>query len=87
MNDTDPEIAKIVRRRLLERSGTERVMMGSNMFDMAKAMIVASLPPGLTELEIKEQLCRRLYGNEVDVDGFIRHLRERASSNPEITGI
>ena len=87
MNDTDPEIAKIVRRRLLERSGTERVIMGSNMFDMAKAMIMASLPPGLTELEIKEQLCRRLYGNEVDVDGFIRHLRERASSNPEITGI
>ena len=77
MNDTDPEIAKIVRRRLLERSGTERVIMGSNMFDMAKAMIVASLPPGLTELEIKEQLCRRLYGNEVDVDGFIGHLRER----------
>ena len=85
MNDTDPEIARIVRRRLLERSGTERVMMGSNMFDLAKAMIVASLPPGLTELEIKEQLCRRLYGDEVDVDGFIRHLRERASSNPEIT--
>jgi hypothetical protein len=47
------------------------------MFDTAKAMIVASLPEGLTPLEIKEQLCRRLYGDEVDVDGFIQHLRER----------
>ena len=75
MNDTDPEIARLVRRRLLERSGGERILMGSRMFDMAKTMIVASLPPGLTPLEIKEQLCRRLYGNEIDVDAFIQHLR------------
>lgn len=77
MNDTDPEIARIVRRRLLERSGTERIIMGSQMFDLAKAMIVASLPEGLTPLEIKEQLCRRLYGDEVDVDAFIQHLRSK----------
>ena len=75
MNDTDPEIARIVRRRLLERSGAERMMMGSEMFDTAKTMILASLPPGLTPLEIKEKLCERLYGDEIDVEGFIRHLR------------
>ena len=51
--------------------------MGSQMFDMARAMIVASLPPGLTALEIKEQLCRRLYGDEIDVDAFIQHLRNK----------
>ena len=77
MNDTDPEIARIVRQRLLERSGTERMIMGSSMFDTAKAMIVASLPEGLSPIEVKEQLCRRLYGDEVDVDAFIQHLRER----------
>ena len=77
MNDTDPEIARLVRRLLLERSGEERVTMGSQMFDSAKTMIMASLPPGLTPLEIKEQLCRRLYGDEIDVDGFIQHLRLR----------
>ena len=27
MNDTDPQIAKLVRRRLLERSAAERVLM------------------------------------------------------------
>ena len=75
MNDTDPEIAEIVRRRLLERSGVERMMMGSRMFDVAKAMIVASLPQGLTPLEIKEKLCERLYGNEIDVQAFVSHLR------------
>lgn len=77
MNDTDPEIAKLVRQRLLERSGAERIMMGSRMFDAAKTMIVASLPQGLTPLEIKEQLCQRLYGNEIDVGAFIQHLRSR----------
>lgn len=77
MNDTEPEIARLVRRRLLERSGVERMMMGSQMFDTAKTMILASLPQGLTPLEIKEQLCRRLYGDEIDVEGFIQHLRSR----------
>jgi len=77
MNDTAPEIARLVRQRMLERSGAERMLMGSQMFDTAKTMIVASLPDGLTPLEIKEQLCRRLYGDEIDVDGFIQHLRSR----------
>jgi hypothetical protein len=77
VNDTDPKIAELVRRRLLERSGVERMVMASRMFDVAKAMIVASLPPGLTPLEIKEKLCERLYGSEIDVQAFISHLRSR----------
>ena len=77
MNDTAPEIARLVRERLLERSGAERMLMGSCMFETAKAMIVASLPDGLTPLEIKEQLCRRLYGDEIDVEAFIQHLRSK----------
>ena len=80
MNDTEPEIARLVRRRLLERSGAERMMMGSRMFEGAKAMILASLPAGLTPLEIKEQLCQRLYGDEIDVGAFIQHLRSRERS-------
>ena len=75
MNDTDPEIEQLVRRRLLERSGEERLIMGSRMFDLAKAMILASFPPELTPLEIKERLCERLYGNEIDMEGFRAHLR------------
>jgi len=75
MNDTDPEIAEMVRRRLLERSGAERVLMGSRMFDTARAMVLASFPDGLTEIEIKARLCERLYGAEVDVNAFRQHLR------------
>jgi hypothetical protein len=75
MNDTDPKIAALVRRRLLARSGAERVLMGSRMFDGAKVMVLASFPVGLSDLEIKARLCERLYGDEVDVNAFIEHLR------------
>ncbi len=75
MNDTPKEIAQIVRDRLLARSGAERVLMGSRMFDAARALVLASFPPGLSEVEIKRRLCERLYGHEVDVEGFVESLR------------
>ena len=84
MNDTDPQIAELVRRRLLERSGAERILMGSRMFDSAKAIVLASFPKGLTEIEIKARLCERLYGDEVDAGAFVQHLRSlQPDSNPE----
>jgi len=83
MNDTDPHVAELVRQRLMERSGLERLMMASGMFDAAKAMVLASFPDGLTEIEIKRRLCERLYGNEVDVDAFVEHLKSLpATSSP-----
>jgi hypothetical protein len=74
MNDTDPEIEQLVRRRLLERSGAERVEMGSRMFDLAKAMILASFPANLSPIEIKVRLCQRLYGDEIDIAALRAHL-------------
>lgn len=81
MNDTDPKVAELVRRRLLERSGAERILMGSEMFEVAKAIVLASFPDGLSEIEIKARLCERLYGDEVDVNAFRQHLR---SLQPEL---
>jgi len=52
----------------------ERVVMGSRMFDVARAMALASFPPGLSEVERKGRLCERLYGNEVDVEAYVKHL-------------
>jgi hypothetical protein len=75
MNDTPPEIADRVHRQLMARSGVERVLMGSRMFDAARAIAIASFPPGLSEIEIKARLCERMYGEEVDLAGFVAHLR------------
>jgi len=46
----------------MARSGAERFVMGVRMFDAARAMVVASLPAGLTPDELKRQLFQRLYG-------------------------
>lgn len=77
ISDTTPEIAAMVRERLLARSSSERVKMGSQMFLMARQMILASFPPGLSDIEIKRRLCERLYGDEVDVEGFIANLKAK----------
>ena len=81
MNDTDPRIRELVRRRLLERSGAERGLMGSRMFDVATPMMLASFPDGLTDIEIKARLCQRLYGDEIDVSAFLQHLRSLQSAS------
>jgi hypothetical protein len=63
MTDTSPEIAELVRQRLMSRSGEERFLMGVRMFDAARAMAQASLPTGLSTEEMKRQLFQRLYGH------------------------
>lgn len=81
MNDTSPKIQEIVRERMLAVSASERFMMGSRMFDAARAMILASFPPNLSEIEKKTRLCERLYGKEVDVEAFVQHLRSVIKAN------
>ena len=62
MTDTPPEIAEMVRCRLMARTGAERFRMGVEMFEAARRMVLASLPPGLPEAERKRRLFERLYG-------------------------
>ncbi len=46
----------------MARSGSERFMMGAQMFDAARRMILASLPSDLPPKEMKRQLFERIYG-------------------------
>jgi hypothetical protein len=62
MNDTSPEIAEILRVRLMALSGAERFVMGARMFEAARRMVLASFPPGLSETECKKRLFSRFYG-------------------------
>ena len=62
MTDTSPEIAELVRNRLMAKSGEERFLMGVRMFDAVRDMALASLPVGLSPEEMKRQLFQRLYG-------------------------
>ena len=67
MNDTSPEIAEMVRARLMNLSGETRLIMGVQMFESARAMILASLPPDLNEFERKQLLFERIYGEKFPI--------------------
>jgi len=79
--DTAPEIAEMVRNRLMEYSGAERMMMASRMFDAARAMALASFPSGLSDIDLKSMLCQRLYGQEIDQAGFNDKLQRIAGDD------
>jgi len=65
MTDTPPEIERIIREKIMARSGEERFIMGAQMFESACEMVKASLPRGLSEAEQRRQLFKRLYGKEI----------------------
>ncbi|HYE33327.1 MAG TPA: hypothetical protein VEH27_18025 [Methylomirabilota bacterium] len=62
MTDTPPEIAEMVRAKLMSLSGEQRFIMGSRMFDAARQMVLASLPKDPPPDELKRQLFERIYG-------------------------
>lgn len=62
MNDTSPEVEQMFRARIMARSGAERFVMGSRMFDAARQMVLASLPRDLPPPELKRRLFERIYG-------------------------
>ena len=66
MTDTTPEVARLVRELCARKTGAERLQMGASMFETARTMILASLPPGLPEREIRRRLCARFYGELAD---------------------
>lgn len=61
MNDTTPEAARIYRELLLSRSNAERLRMGCEMFETAKALALAGLREHGDD-RLQERLFLRLYG-------------------------
>ena len=53
------------------------MMIACQMFDDYKEEILASFPPDLSEIEVKRRLLERLYGDEVNIEGFVESLRTR----------
>ena len=70
MTDTPPEIARMVREKIMARWGEERFIMGAQMFDSAREMIKASLPAGLSETEQRRLLFKRIYGKEINLGNY-----------------
>ena len=62
MDDTAPEAREMMSALLMRRSGEERFVMGALMFDAARELVIASLPPDLPPPEFKCRLFERIYG-------------------------
>jgi hypothetical protein len=61
VNDTNPEIALMVRKRYARMRPIERFQIGVAMFETARAMVLSSFPSGLSPPELRRRLCERLY--------------------------
>jgi hypothetical protein len=64
VTDTPSTIEQEVRRKIMARSGEERFIMGAEMFESAREMVMASLPKDLSEAERRRLLFKRIYGKE-----------------------
>ena len=62
MSDTTPEVAALVRERIMSLSGAERFLMGARMFEAARTVVLASLAPDLSSTARKSLLYERFYG-------------------------
>jgi len=47
-HDQPPEIAEILRQKLMSRPASERFVLGTRRFDATRAVVLASLPKGLS---------------------------------------
>ena len=68
--DTTREMEEMQNRLWMERSLDERADMMFGMFATARQILVSSLPAGLTERQIKEQVYFRTYGETLPSDFF-----------------
>jgi hypothetical protein len=70
VTDTSPEMERMVRNKIMARSGEERFIMGAEMFDSAREMVKASLPKNLSETEMRRLLFKRIYGKELEIGPY-----------------
>ena len=62
VTDTSPEVATMVRDRIMSLSGAERFIIGARMYESARAVVLASLPGNISQPERRRILYERFYG-------------------------
>jgi hypothetical protein len=65
VTDTSPEVAAMVRDRIMKLSGAERFVISARMFESARIIVLASLPRNISETERKRMLYERFYGERL----------------------
>jgi hypothetical protein len=65
MNDTSPEMERIVRERYRQMSPDQRMRIASSMFETARKIVESSLAPDLSRKERRLAWARRFYTGEL----------------------
>lgn len=66
MNDTDPDIEKVIIQMISRRTPAERLRMASSMFETGKRLVIAGLlqeNPSFTKAQIRGRTFTKLYGD------------------------
>ncbi len=70
MDDTHPLIQSEFKRRFMNLTDEERLIIGARMFDAAREIALASMPICLSDSELKVELLNRFYGYDFDERRF-----------------
>ena len=68
MEDTTPEIRRLVYQTVMARTEEERFIMCAEMFETAKAFARMNMPEGLSAEEEKRFIFERIYGEPMPVE-------------------
>lgn len=70
LKDTTREIEEMQNELWMKRTPQERARFASAMFAAARNVLIASLPKGLSERELKKKIYERTYGEPLPADFF-----------------
>jgi hypothetical protein len=83
MNDTSPEVERLLQARYAAMTPLERIEIAMSLRRTAIEIIASSLPPGLTREERRYAIAKRFYGDEVSEAALRRHAQY---CGPDATG-
>ena len=69
MNDTPPDVDARLTALFMQRSSSDRVRMTCEMFDLARALMIANIKaedPDITDVELRVRIFERTYGEDFD---------------------
>ena len=69
MNDTPPDVDVRLTALFMRRSGSDRVRMTCEMFDLARALMIANIRaenPDITDAELRVSIFERTYRDDFD---------------------
>lgn len=69
MNDTSLKIDKLLHEKIMQRTGEERLIMSSSMFDVSKEIVISSIKeqnPNISKSELNTKLFIRLYSADFE---------------------